>query len=98
MQTIKQIASQISNENLISSEIENLLKKYLEWIPVEVEMPELNTEVLTKKVIHLGGNNNKMVITNARCILNQFSNKPWFSDLQFTGNGVTTHWKPIIYI
>ena len=98
MQSIKQISCQISNENLISSEIEELLKKYLDWISVEVEMPELNTEVLIKKIIHLGGNNNKTVISNARCVLNKFTDKPWFTDLQFTGNGVVTHWKPIVYV
>lgn len=97
MQTIKQIASQISNENLISSEIENLLKKYLDWIPADVEMPELNTEVMIKKVIDQGGGHKKIVITNGKCVLNKFTNKPWFIDIHFTGNGVTTHWKPIIY-
>ena len=98
MQTIKQIASQISNENLISSEIEDLLKKYLNWINVEHEMPELGAEVLIKKTIELGGTNKKIVTTNAKCILNQFTGKPWFLDLQFTGNGVVTHWKPILYV
>lgn len=97
MQTIKQIASQISNENLIRSEIENLLKNYLDWISVDVEMPELNTEVMIKKVIDQGGGNKKIVITNARCVLNKFTDKPWFLDLHFTGSGVPTHWKPLIY-
>ena len=92
MQTIRQIASQISNENLIMSEIENLLKKYLDWISVDFEMPELGTEVMIKKVIDQGGGHKKIVITNGKCVLNKFTNKPWFIDLHFTGNVVSTHW------
>lgn len=98
MQTIRQIASQISNENLITSEIEDLLKKFLDWVNVEHEMPELGTEVMIKKTIELGGGHKKIVITNARCVINTFTNKAWFNDLHFTGNGVVTHWKPIIYV
>ena len=98
MRTIKQISSQISNENLISSEIEDLLKKYLDWIDVAHEMPELGAEVMIKKTIEKGGGYKKIVITNARCVINTFTNEKWFNDLHFTGNGVVTHWKPIIYI
>ena len=98
MRTIKQISSQISNDNLITSEIEILLKSFLDWIPVELEMPEIGAEVMVKKTINLGFNNKKTVITNARCVINKFTDKAWFNDLHFTGNGVVTHWKQIIYV
>ena len=97
MQTIKQIASQISNENLIRSEIEDLLKKYLDWISVEHEMPELGDIVLVRRTIYPGENHKKIVFITAKCVLNKFTGKPTFSDLQPPVLGVDTHWKPIQY-
>jgi len=55
MKTLKQISNQISNENLIPSEIESLLKKEFDWINFEEQMPELGTIVFTKRKIATGG-------------------------------------------
>lgn len=97
MKTLKQISNQISNENLIPSEIESLLKKEFDWINFEEQMPELGTIVFTKRKIAISGKLFKTVISHGQCVMNKFTNKPWINDFDFIG-GYDVFWKPVDYI